>query len=41
LVFYDVDGHALWVAALQVAEGVVVAVRAILNPDKLEHVPGR
>jgi RNA polymerase sigma-70 factor (ECF subfamily) len=41
LVFYDVDGHALWVAALQIAEGVVVAVRAVLNPDKIAHVPGR
>jgi RNA polymerase sigma-70 factor, ECF subfamily len=41
LVFYDVDGHALWVAALEIAEGVVVAVRSVLNPDKLVHVPGR
>ncbi|MGH3052451.1 MAG: RNA polymerase sigma-70 factor [Gaiellaceae bacterium] len=41
LVFYDVDGHALWVAALEVADGVVVAVRSVLNPDKLAHVPGR
>jgi RNA polymerase sigma-70 factor, ECF subfamily len=39
LVFYDVDGHALWVAALEVAEGVVVAVRSVLNPDKLAHIP--
>jgi RNA polymerase sigma-70 factor (ECF subfamily) len=41
LVFYDVDGHALWVAALEIAEGVVVAVRSVLNPDKLAHIPGR
>jgi RNA polymerase sigma-70 factor, ECF subfamily len=41
LVFYDVEGHALWVAALEIAEGVVVAVRSVLNPDKLAHVPGR
>jgi RNA polymerase sigma-70 factor, ECF subfamily len=41
LVFYDVDGHALWVAALEIAEGLVIAVRAVLNPDKLERVPGR
>ena len=41
LVFYDVDGRALWVAALEIAEGVVVAVRSVLNPDKLVHVPGR
>ena len=39
LVFYDVDGHALWVAALEVADGVVVAVRSVLNPDKLAHIP--
>jgi RNA polymerase sigma-70 factor, ECF subfamily len=41
LVFYDVDRHALWVAALEIAEGVVVAVRSVLNPDKLAHIPGR
>jgi RNA polymerase sigma-70 factor, ECF subfamily len=41
LVFYDVDGYALWVAALEIADGVVVAVRSVLNPDKLVHVPGR
>jgi RNA polymerase sigma-70 factor (ECF subfamily) len=39
LVFYDVDGHALWVAALEIADGVVVAVRSVLNPDKLAHIP--
>jgi RNA polymerase sigma-70 factor (ECF subfamily) len=41
LVFYNPDGHAHWVAALEVADGVVVAVRSVLNPDKLTHVPGR
>ena len=41
LVFYEPDGRALWVAALEIADGVVVAVRSILNPDKLGHVPGR
>jgi RNA polymerase sigma-70 factor (ECF subfamily) len=41
LVFYDPDGGARWVAALEIAEGVVVAVRSILNPDKLAHVPAR
>jgi RNA polymerase sigma-70 factor, ECF subfamily len=41
VVFYDVDGGALWVAALEIADGVVVAVRSVLNPDKLGHVPGR
>ena len=39
LVFYDPDGRARWVAALEIAEGVVVAVRSVLNPDKLAHVP--
>jgi RNA polymerase sigma-70 factor, ECF subfamily len=39
LVFYEPDGRALWVAALDVADGVVVAVRSVLNPDKLVHVP--
>ena len=41
LVFYDPDGRAVWVAGLEIAEGVVVAVRSILNPDKLGHVPSR
>ena len=41
LVFYGTEGQALWVAALEIADGVVVAVRSVLNPDKLLHVPGR
>jgi RNA polymerase sigma-70 factor (ECF subfamily) len=41
LVFYEPDGRALWVAALEIADGVVVAVRSVLNPDKLAHVPAR
>jgi RNA polymerase sigma-70 factor (ECF subfamily) len=41
LVFYGPDGRAHWVAALEIAEGVVVAVRSVLNPDKLAHVPAR
>src|SRR6266516_472667 len=40
LVFYDADARAVWVAALEIAEGAVVAVRSVLNPDKLAHVPG-
>jgi RNA polymerase sigma-70 factor (ECF subfamily) len=39
VVFYDAAGRALWVAAFEIAEGVVVAVRSVLNPDKLGHVP--
>jgi RNA polymerase sigma-70 factor, ECF subfamily len=38
LVFYDEQGDVLWVAALEIAEGVVVAVRSVLNPDKLAHL---
>ena len=41
LVFYDTDGKPVWVAALEIAEGVVVAVRSVLNPDKLAHVAAR
>jgi RNA polymerase sigma-70 factor, ECF subfamily len=41
LVFSDPDGRARWVAALEIADGAVVAVRSILNPDKLAHVPAR
>jgi RNA polymerase sigma-70 factor (ECF subfamily) len=38
LVFYDEAGRPVWVSALEIAGGVVVAIRSILNPDKLEHV---
>ncbi len=38
VVFYGPDGRAVWVAALEIADGVVVAVRSVLNPDKLTHV---
>jgi RNA polymerase sigma-70 factor, ECF subfamily len=41
LVFYGADQRALWVAALEISDGVVVAVRSVLNPDKLAHIPGR
>jgi RNA polymerase sigma-70 factor (ECF subfamily) len=41
VVFRDADGRAVWVAALEIADGVVVAVRSVLNPDKLMHVPAR
>jgi RNA polymerase sigma-70 factor (TIGR02957 family) len=41
VVFYYADGRPAFVSALEIADGVVVAVRSILNPDKLEHVaPG-
>jgi RNA polymerase sigma-70 factor, ECF subfamily len=38
VVFHDSEGRAVWVAGFQVADGVVVAVRSILNPDKLTHL---
>jgi len=41
LVFHDPDGRVRWVAALEIMDGLVVAVRSILNPDKLAHVPPR
>jgi hypothetical protein len=41
VVFHDSDGRALRVAAFEIADGVVVAVRSVLNPDKLTHIPGR
>jgi hypothetical protein len=28
----------VWVSALEIADGVVVAVRSVLNPDKLAHL---
>jgi RNA polymerase sigma-70 factor (ECF subfamily) len=40
VIFYDATGEARWVAGLEIADGVVVTVRSILNPDKLGHVPG-
>jgi RNA polymerase sigma-70 factor (ECF subfamily) len=41
VVFHDPDGRARWVAALEIADGVVVAIRSVVNPDKLAHVPPR
>jgi RNA polymerase sigma-70 factor (ECF subfamily) len=41
LVFYDPAGRPVWVSGLEIADGVVVAIRSILNPDKLEHVRAR
>jgi RNA polymerase sigma-70 factor, ECF subfamily len=38
VVFYDADGRTVWVSALEIADGVVVAIRSVLNPDKLEHL---
>jgi RNA polymerase sigma-70 factor (ECF subfamily) len=38
LVFHDAEGRVVWVAALEIADGLVVAFRSILNPDKLTHL---
>lgn len=40
-VFYEPDGTPVWVTAFEIADGVVVGIRSILNPDKLAHVPPR
>jgi RNA polymerase sigma-70 factor, ECF subfamily len=39
LVFYDADGRVAGVEVLEIADGVVVAIRSVLNPDKLAHLP--
>jgi RNA polymerase sigma-70 factor (ECF subfamily) len=41
VVFYWPDGRVAGVQVLEVADGVVVAIRSVLNPDKLTHLPGR
>jgi RNA polymerase sigma-70 factor (ECF subfamily) len=41
VVFYDPSGRPVWVTALEIADGVVIAVRSVLNPEKLTHVPPR
>jgi RNA polymerase sigma-70 factor, ECF subfamily len=41
VVFHREDGEVVWVAALEIADGVVVAVRSVLNPDKLAHLRRR
>ena len=38
LVFRGPEGETVWVAAFEIADGVVVAVRSVLNPDKLTHL---
>ena len=38
-VYYWPDGRVAGVQELEIADGVVVAVRAIANPDKLAHLP--
>jgi RNA polymerase sigma-70 factor, ECF subfamily len=38
IVYYWPDGSVAGVQELEIADGVVVAVRAVLNPDKLAHL---
>jgi RNA polymerase sigma-70 factor (ECF subfamily) len=41
IVFYWPDGSVAGVEELEIADGVVVAIRSVLNPDKLAHfAPG-
>jgi RNA polymerase sigma-70 factor (TIGR02957 family) len=37
-VVYDVGGRVVSVFALDIADGLVQAVRSVVNPDKLQHV---
>jgi RNA polymerase sigma-70 factor (ECF subfamily) len=38
-VFHDRDGRTVWVVSLDVVDGAIAAVRSVINPDKLVHVP--
>jgi RNA polymerase sigma-70 factor (ECF subfamily) len=35
---YDVEGRVISVIELDVADGVVLAIRSVINPDKLGHL---
>jgi RNA polymerase sigma-70 factor (ECF subfamily) len=37
-VFYDVEGRVVGVLALDIADGLIQAVRTVVNPDKLQHL---
>ncbi len=39
IVFSDADGRIVWVSALEISGGVVIALRSVLNPDKHGHLP--
>ncbi len=41
VVFYDSEGRVAGIEVLEIAGGVVVAIRSVLNPDKLTHVRSR
>jgi RNA polymerase sigma-70 factor, ECF subfamily len=40
-VFFNPDGSPFSVISLDVAEGAVIAVRSVVNPDKLRHISPR
>jgi len=37
-VFYDAEGLVISVVELDVADGLIQAIRAVVNPDKLGHL---
>jgi RNA polymerase sigma-70 factor (ECF subfamily) len=37
-VFFDGAGTVYWVTSLDIVDGAIVAIRSVLNPDKLGHV---
>jgi hypothetical protein len=37
-VMYDAEGRVVGVVELDVADGVVQAIRSVVNPDKLGHI---
>jgi RNA polymerase sigma-70 factor (ECF subfamily) len=37
-VFYDAEGRVISVVALDIADGVIQAIRSVVNPDKLGHL---
>jgi RNA polymerase sigma-70 factor (ECF subfamily) len=41
IVYHWPDGSVAGVEELEIADGVVVAIRAVLNPDKLAHLAAR
>jgi RNA polymerase sigma-70 factor (ECF subfamily) len=41
VIFYAPDGSVAGVEVLEIADGLVVAVRSVLNPDKLAHLAPR
>jgi RNA polymerase sigma-70 factor (ECF subfamily) len=38
VVYYWPDGSVAGVQELEITDGVVVAIRTVLNPDKLTHL---